>query len=90
MFPPTCPSKLRWTARGRIWKGGHSHELQVGVTDQLPGKPEERLLKVVVGLGRDVVVLCSVINFLVSDQTQKYRSDLTYHPVLTCVSSAAE
>jgi hypothetical protein len=27
------------------------------VTDEFPGEPEERLLKVVVGLGRDVVVL---------------------------------
>ena len=44
---------------GHLWghQGGHGHELQVGVTDQLPGQPEERLLKVVVGLGRDVIVL---------------------------------
>ena len=44
---------------GDLWghQSGHSHELQVGVTDQLPGQPEERLLKVVVGLGRDVEVL---------------------------------
>ena len=44
---------------GDLWghEGGHGHELQVGVTDQLPGQPEERLLEVVVGLGRDVVVL---------------------------------
>ena len=27
------------------------------VTDKLPGEPEERLLEVVVGLGRNVVVL---------------------------------
>merc|ERR1719333_154434 len=44
---------------GDLWghEGGHGHELQVGVTDQLPGQPEKRLLKVVVGFGRDVVVL---------------------------------
>ena len=32
-----------------LWghQGGHGHELQVGVTNQLPGQPEERLLEVV-------------------------------------------
>ena len=30
---------------------------QSGVADKLAGEPEERLLEVVVGLGRDVVVL---------------------------------
>jgi hypothetical protein len=30
---------------------------QLRVTDQLPGKPQERLLEVVVGLGGDIVVL---------------------------------
>merc|ERR1719333_1931301 len=42
-----------------LWghEGGHGHELKVGVTDKLPGQPEEWLLEVVVGLGRDVVVL---------------------------------
>ena len=44
---------------GDLWghEGGHGHELQVRVTDEFPSQPEERLLKVVVGLGRDVVVL---------------------------------
>merc|ERR1719333_1520138 len=42
-----------------LWghQGGHGHELQVGVTDQLPGQPKERLLEVVVRFSRDVVVL---------------------------------
>ena len=35
----------------------HGDEFEVGVTDQLPGQPEERFLEVVVGLGGDVVVL---------------------------------
>ena len=30
---------------------------QLGVADQLAGEPEEGLLEIVVGLGRDVVVL---------------------------------
>jgi hypothetical protein len=38
-------------------KGGCSDELEVGVANQLTGKPQERLLKVVVGLGRDIIVL---------------------------------
>ena len=35
---------------GDLWghQGGHGHELQVGVSDELPSEPEERLLKVVV------------------------------------------
>lgn len=32
-------------------------KLEVGVANQFPGEPEEGLFKVVVGLGRDVVVL---------------------------------
>ena len=38
-------------------EGGHGDELEVGVTDQLPGQPEEGFLEVVVGLGGNVVVL---------------------------------
>lgn len=30
---------------------------QLGVADQFPGEPEEGLLEVVVGLGRDIIVL---------------------------------
>lgn len=42
-----------------LWReqGGHGDELQVRVTDQLAGQPQEGLLEVVVGLGGDVVVL---------------------------------
>lgn len=42
-----------------LWgcKGGGSDEFQSLVADEFSGKPEERLLKVVVGLGGDVVVL---------------------------------
>ena len=44
---------------GDLWghQSGHSHELQVGVTDQLPGQPEEGLLEVVIRFGRDIIVL---------------------------------
>jgi hypothetical protein len=35
----------------------HGHELQIGIPEQLARQIEERLLEVVVGLGRDVVVL---------------------------------
>lgn len=38
-------------------KGGGRDKLESGVADELAGEPEERLLEVVVGLGRDVVVL---------------------------------
>jgi len=38
-------------------EGGGGGELEVGVTNELAGEPEEGLLKVVVGLGADVVVL---------------------------------
>ena len=38
-------------------EGGHGDEFEVGITDQLPGQPEEGFLEVVVGLGGDVVVL---------------------------------
>lgn len=38
-------------------EGRSSNELKVRVTDQLASKPQERLLKVVVGLGRDIIVL---------------------------------
>jgi len=41
-----------WRSQGR---GGN--ELERLVANQLPGEPEERLFEVVVGLGRDVVVL---------------------------------
>ena len=42
-----------------LWglEGGGGDKLQVGVTNQLSGQPQEGLLKVVVALGRDVVVL---------------------------------
>ena len=42
-----------------LWgqQSGHRNKLQVGVSNQLAGQPQERLLKVVVGLGGDVVVL---------------------------------
>lgn len=42
---------LRW---GQCWG---SNELKAGVTDELSSQPQEGLLEVVVGLGRDVVVL---------------------------------
>lgn len=44
---------------GDLWgyEGGHGHELEVGVADQLPCQPQERLLEVVVTLGTDVVIL---------------------------------
>jgi hypothetical protein len=38
-------------------KGGGGDEIKGLVADKFPGEPEERLLKVVVGLGRNVVVL---------------------------------
>ena len=38
-------------------ESGHGDELEVGITDQFPGQPEEGFLEVVVGLGGDVVVL---------------------------------
>lgn len=38
-------------------QSGGGNELQILVTSQLTGQPEEGLLEVVVGLGRDVVVL---------------------------------
>jgi hypothetical protein len=38
-------------------KKGHESADQRSVADQFPGKPQERLLEVVVGLGGDVVVL---------------------------------
>lgn len=38
-------------------KSGSSGKLEGGVADQLPCEPEERLLEVVVGLGRDLEVL---------------------------------
>jgi len=41
--------------RGRESRGGD--KLQGRIANQLAGEPQERLLKVVVGLGRDVVVL---------------------------------
>ena len=40
--------------RSKSWCG---HKLERAVSDQFPSKPEERLLEVVVGLCRDVVVL---------------------------------
>jgi len=42
-----------------LWgsKGGCGDKLELSVADELPCEPEERLLEVVVGLGRDVVVL---------------------------------
>ena len=38
-------------------KSGSGDKVQRLVADKFPGEPEERLLEVVVGLGRDVVVL---------------------------------
>lgn len=40
---------------GRCKSGGF-HEGQVWITHQLPGQPQEGLLEVVVGLGRDVII----------------------------------
>lgn len=42
-----------------LWgeKSRHGDELQVGVSNQLAGQPEERLLKVVIALSTNVVVL---------------------------------
>merc|ERR1719234_1134009 len=44
---------------GHLWghKGGHCDKLKVGVSNQLPCEPQERLLEIVVGLGRYVVIL---------------------------------
>lgn len=44
---------------GNLWgsKGRGGNKLEGGVTNQLAGEPEEGLLEVVVGLGRDIVVL---------------------------------
>ena len=38
-------------------QGGSGNKLQVGVSNEFAGQPQEGLLKVVVALGRDVVVL---------------------------------
>ena len=38
-------------------QSGHGHEFKVGITDQLAGQPKERLFEVVVGFGRNVVIL---------------------------------
>src|SRR5690348_16119550 len=38
-------------------KSGSGSELEGGVANELTGKPKERLLEVVVGLGRDLEVL---------------------------------
>lgn len=38
-------------------EGGCGNELKVRVADQLASEPQEGLLKVVVGLGRDIIVL---------------------------------
>ena len=42
-----------------LWgdKGGHLYKLEVGIANKFAGQPEERLFKVVVALGTDVVVL---------------------------------
>lgn len=49
----------------------HRDELEVRVADQLSRQPQERLLKVVVRLGRDVVVLKKK-----SDQNGHYKANL--------------
>lgn len=43
----------------------HGDKLEVRVADQLAGQPQERLLEVVVGLGRNVVVLVRRTQWLV-------------------------
>merc|ERR1719429_739551 len=35
----------------------HSYKFEVRVTNQFSGQPEEGLLEVVIGLGRDVIIL---------------------------------
>ena len=52
-----------------LWRleSRHLCEAEVGISEQLPCQPKERLLKVVVTLGADVVILrakCSMINQL--------------------------
>ena len=41
----------------RRLEGRHLHKLDLWVSTQLTGQPQERLLKVVVALGTDVIVL---------------------------------
>ena len=38
-------------------QGGHGDEFQVGVTDELASQPKEGLFEVIIGFGRDVVIL---------------------------------
>jgi len=59
-----------------LWglEGRHGNELKVGITDQLSGQPEERFFEVVVGLGRDVVVLRKWKYFkYISNHTKLYK-----------------
>jgi hypothetical protein len=54
-------------------KSGRSDKLEGRVADELSSKPEERFLKVVVGLGRDIVVL----EILLSVESNGLGLDLT-------------
>ena len=49
--------QLRVDLNLRRSQGRRSNELELRVADQLASEPEEGLLEVVVGLGRDIVVL---------------------------------
>jgi hypothetical protein len=68
-----------WRSQGR-----GSDELEVGVTNQLAGQPKERLLKVVVGLGGNVVVL----EVLLSVESDGLGLDFTFlfYILVTCIS----
>lgn len=59
---------LRW---GQCWG---SNELKAGVADELSSQPQEGLLEVVVGLGRNVVVL----EVLLAVESDGLGLDLTF------------
>jgi hypothetical protein len=61
-------SDLRWS---QCWG---SNELKAGVADELSGQPQEGLLEVVVGLGRNVVVL----EVLLAVESDGLGLDLTF------------
>jgi len=57
---------LRWS------KCGSRDEFKAGISDKFPGKPQERLLEVVVGFGGDIVVL----EILLPMERDRLRLDL--------------
>jgi hypothetical protein len=56
-FSLVCGNHLRIHLHFGRSESGHGDELQVGISNQLSGEVEERLLEVVVALGTYVVVL---------------------------------